>query len=311
MTESRGLVALTGGTGFLGAYLQSALLKAGWRVRLLARREISPRDGVSIIRGDLSDDVALEQLVNGADVVVHAAGLTKAVHAEDFFKINADGAVAVANAVRRQPHPPRVVVVSSLAAREPELSSYAASKRAGERAFCSFIDAIVLRPTAVYGPGDMEVSRFLKYARAGILPVPRARKAKVTLIHASDVAEAVTAAAGSGLTGIFELTDGRPSGYGWRELAQEIVAMVGGKVRIEELPACVFRAIAGVNWGISRFSGRAEMLTPGKVRELFHRDWSSEPARQLPLDLWQAQVALPAGLAETLSWLRAAPVESL
>lgn len=311
MTESRGLVALTGGTGFLGAYIQSALLKAGWRVRLLARREIAPRTGVSIIRGDLSDDVALEQLVNGADVVVHAAGLTKAVHAADFFKVNQAGAEAVAKAVRRQPHAPRVVVVSSLAAREPKLSPYAASKRAGERAFSAFVDAVVLRPTAVYGPGDIEVSRFLKYARGGILPVPRARKAMVTLIHAADVAEAVTAAAGSGVSGIFELTDARPTGYGWRELAQEIVAMVGGRVRIEELPACVFRAIAGVNWGISRFSGRAEMLMPGKVRELFHRDWSSDPARQLPPDLWQAQVALSAGLAETLSWLHTAPVDSL
>lgn len=304
MTER--LVALTGGTGFLGGHVAAALAAAGWRVRRLVRAPHPLAAGD--VRGDLDDAAALDALVSGADVVVHLAGLVKAVADRDFFRVNRDGARALAAALGRAEPRPRLVAVSSLAARHPELSAYAASKRAGEDAFREAgLRPVVLRPTAVYGPGDREVASLLRACDAGAVVLPAAPAAHVTLIHAADVAAAVVAAcetpAADGET--WELTDPRPAGYGWRELADAIAAAAGIKLRVLPLPRAAAALFAALNALCLRALGRAPMLTPGKVREIFHADWSSAPERQPPERLWRPRVALAAGLAETLRHLRA------
>jgi nucleoside-diphosphate-sugar epimerase len=305
-SEGRGLVALTGGTGFLGRYLVRALEQAGWRVRLLSRRP--RRDRIETVVGSLADAEALDRLVAGADAVVHAAGAIKALSRAEFMRVNRDGSLALAEAIRRAGRPMRVVVVSSMAARASELSDYAASKRAGEAAFADFPDRIVLRPTAVYGPGDRETAVFFNAARGLALPVPRCPGACVTAIHARDAAGAVAALVPPGPHGeVFELTDRNFSGLSWRELAAKLLNVTGGKARIVELPAAVFRAIALASVAKAHLTGRAEILTLGKVRELFHADWSSAGERQPPASLWQPSIELDEGLAETVRWLTREP----
>ncbi|MBM3651220.1 MAG: NAD-dependent epimerase/dehydratase family protein, partial [Alphaproteobacteria bacterium] len=128
------LVALTGVSGFVGPHLVAALARQGYRLRLLLRRwsPLPSLDGVAaeIVLGDLLDEGALRQLVAGVDAVVHAAGLIKARRAADFLRVNRDG-TALLSALAPEA---RLVLVSSLAAREPQLSPYAASKRAAEEA---------------------------------------------------------------------------------------------------------------------------------------------------------------------------------
>lgn len=309
MTAGRGCVALTGGTGFLGPHIVSALMAAGWRVRLLARRPVeSP--GVETVTGSLSDAGALDRLLDGADVLVHAAGLIKAASRADFLRVNRDGSRDLAAAVLRRARPPRVVVVSSLAAREPGLSDYAESKRAGEEAFrqAGLGDLVVLRPPAIYGPGDRETAIFLRAADGPVLPIPQVPHGRVTLIHAADAAAAVAALCGVPAHGqTYELSDRRAEGYDWRELAGAILAAAGSRARIVEVPALVFRAIAALNTLAARLTGRAAMLGPGKVREMFHADWSSAGDRQPPRDLWQPRIELDDGLTQTIRWLRQAP----
>jgi len=302
ISERRGLVALTGGTGFLGPYIVRALEQAGWRVRRLSRR---PRqDRIETVVGSLADAEALDRLLAGADAVVHAAGAIKALSRAEFMRVNRDGSRALAEAIRRAGHPMRVVAVSSMAARAPELSDYAASKRAGEAAFADFSDRIVLRPTAIYGPGDRETAVFFKSANGLILPVPRCPGARVTAVHARDAAGAVAALVPPGPQGqVFELTDRNLCGCDWRELAAKLLDVTGGKARIVELPAAVFRAIALATAVKTRLTGRAEILTLGKVRELFHADWSSAGESQPPASLWRPAVDLDEGLAETARWL--------
>jgi 2-alkyl-3-oxoalkanoate reductase len=302
----RGLVALTGGTGFLGRYLVRALEQAGWRVRLLSRRP--RRDRIEIVVGSLADAEALDRLVAGADAVVHAAGAIKALSRAEFMRVNRDGSLALAEAIRRAGRPMRVVTVSSMAARAPELSDYAASKRAGEAAFADFPDRIVLRPTAVYGPGDRETAVFFNAANGLLLPTPMCPGARVTAIHARDAAGAVAALVPPGPRGeVFELTDRNFSGLSWRELAAKLLNVTGGKARIVELPAAVFRAIALASVAKAHLTGRAEILTLGKVRELFYADWSSAGKRQPPASLWQPSIDLDEGLAETVRWLTREP----
>lgn len=303
MTPQGGCVALTGGTGFLGPHLVAALRAAGWRVRCLSRSGVSEAD--ETVRGALADAAALDALLDGADVLVHAAGAIKAADDAGFFAVNRDGSAAIAAAVARQNRQLPVIAVSSLAAREPGLSAYAASKRAGEDALAALAPTI-LRPTAVYGPGDRETAAFFRAARGPLLPVPRAAHARLTLIHAADVARAVAALANAPAPGAFyELTDANPGGIGWRELAALIRTASGGRARIVEIPRPVFAALGICASAAARVFGRAAMLCPGKVRELFHPDWSSAPERQPPAALWQPRIALADGLADTVRWLRA------
>ena len=126
------LVAVTGATGFVGPHLVAALARRGWRLRLLVRRwsPLPSLAGVDaeLVLGDVSSEQALRQLVAGADAVVHAAGLIKAKADRDFLSVNRDSA-ALLSALAPDAH---MLLLSSLAAREPQLSAYSESKRAGE-----------------------------------------------------------------------------------------------------------------------------------------------------------------------------------
>ena len=129
------LIALTGGTGFVGGAVLRALLDRGMRVRALSRREGAiPNDrGIEIFQGDLAGESGFEGFLEGADAVVHIAGLIKARSREEFDRVNVEGTRRLMEAAMRRKRPPRFLYMSSLAAREPHVSDYAASKRAGER----------------------------------------------------------------------------------------------------------------------------------------------------------------------------------
>lgn len=168
---SQRLVALTGATGFLGVHLVRALAAADFRVRVLARRPPSEPGWGGVaperIKGSLEDEKAVDQLVDGADVVVHAAGVIKADTLAGYMGVNCDGVLRMAAAVERRAPSARFLLVSSLAAREPKLSRYAASKAAGEAAAAALINEsrlVVVRPPAIYGPGDLETFTVFKAA---------------------------------------------------------------------------------------------------------------------------------------------------
>ena len=308
------VAALTGGTGFLGRPLAAALAARGYRVRLLVRRDpIHPQlRGLDfeIVPGGLSDPGALDRLVRGAAVVVHAAGLVKAARPGALWAANRDGTARLVEAMRQQPGRRRLVLVSSLAAREPGLSSYAASKRAGEAAAEAGLapaERVIVRPTAIYGPWDRELLDFFRLADRGLMPVPGPPDARLTLIHVEDAAAAIAAiAAAAPGGGVHALADGNPGGYGWAELGQAMGAAFGGRlrpVRVPRLPIALFaRAAAAAAW----VSGRPAMLTPGKLRELTHRDWGVRPDELPPAGIAPPGVSLAQGLRSTVDWYRAA-----
>jgi uncharacterized protein YbjT (DUF2867 family) len=109
----------------------------------------------------------LERLVENADAVIHAAGLIKAARQREVFEVNCNASAALAGIAHRIAPHAHFVHVSTLAAREPGISDYAASKRAGEDAVRELLGAgaTVLRPPAVYGPADRETLRFFRLAR--------------------------------------------------------------------------------------------------------------------------------------------------
>lgn len=301
----QGPVAITGITGFVGRTLAQRLLAAGVPVRgLLRRPDAQLPAAVERISGDLEDNDALDALIMDSSLVVHCAGAVRGRKRGDFDQVNVAG---TRNLLARigQSHPGlRLIHLSSLAARAPELSPYAGSKRAAEELFdadtrCRWT---LLRPTAIYGPGDQELAPLLQNMARGFAPTPAVEGARVTLIHIDDVIEAILAAAASVATvgGCFELSDAHSQGYGWDELCAAVAALRRRKVRRMAVPVALLAGLGRLNLTLSGWLGYAPMLSPGKVRELTHPDWSCDLAPFTEASGWQPRVDLAQGLSSVL-----------
>lgn len=305
-----GLAAVTGATGFLGGFLVKALAERGWRIRILARREpLNPLwRGVDleVVLGDLADAAALARLARGADVLVHNAGATKARDVAGFMAVNRDGSRRAAQAARAAGA--RMLLVSSLAAREPALSAYAASKRAGEAAAQAVLPPerlTIVRPPAIYGPGDREIlPLFRAAARGAPLPLLGPVDGRIAMAHVEDVAGGLAALV-EGPAGLFALGGARPEGYSWREIAQAAARATQTPCRALQCPAWVATA-AGRGADLrARLSGRPGVFSSGKARELRHPDWSVGPA-EAPTGLPPPRHDLESGFADTVRWARTA-----
>ncbi|GAB4265027.1 MAG: NAD-dependent epimerase/dehydratase family protein [Deferrisomatales bacterium] len=304
-------VAVTGATGFIGRTLSARLEQEGWRVRALARRRgpISHRQPASTewIPGDLADEASLERLVRGADAVVHCAGAVRGATWADFAETNVAGLARLVDAVRRQAPAARFLLLSSLAAREPHLSFYAASKREGEKVLQAHGEAMrwaALRPPAVYGPGDREVLPLFRWMGRGIGPVLGGGRARFSLVYVEDLAAAVTTLVGGAFPvgRIFALHDGRPGGYSWPEVFDTASRLTGRRIRPVRVPQALLAVAARLNAALARCTGRSPMLTPGKVRELRHRDWVCDNADITRETSWTPNVSLEEGLRRTMGW---------
>lgn len=299
------LVAVTGASGFVGPHLVAALSRRGWKVRLLLRRwsPLPSLAGVEaeIVWGDLDDAAALRRLVDGADAVVHAAGLIKARRAADFMAVNRDGTARLAALA---PHA-TLLLLSSLAAREPQLSPYAASKRAAEEALAGRAGPwLAVRAPAVYGPGDRETLNYFKAAERGIAPEPSGRGARLSLIHVSDLAEALALSLSMSLpSAVYEIDDGQ--GYGYADMAEAAGAALGRRLVRVPVPRLVMAAVAGLNSLVQSIGGPVRILTAGKVAEIFHSDWVANDRRLLEATGLKPRYDLKTGFADAVRWYRA------
>lgn len=284
-------------------------------MRLLLRREPDAAEwrglpSPQVVAGTLGDESALGRLVEGADVVVHLAGLIKAARRRDFFAVNRDGAAAMARAVERAAPGARMLLVSSLAAREPALSDYAASKRTGEGAVLDVLGprATVLRPPVVYGPGDRETLLFFQLAGRRIVPLLGSAEARAALIHVSDLASLIVALAGRpGSSGeVLSAADDRPRGYSWEELLGAAARAVGNPApRFVRAPSALLGGVALLG-DVAKTWGSSSMISSQKLRELRHPDWSVAPAERAAAPGWTAQFDLERGFADAAAWYRRA-----
>lgn len=266
--------------------------------------EISARGG-ELVSGDLADPAALAELVAGCGAVIHAAGAVRGGSQQSFDAVNVDGTAAVIDAVRGLPDTPRLLLLSSLAAREPQLSWYARSKRAAEALLQreTTLDWVILRPPAVYGPGDREMLPVFRLMARGLATVPGSLQARLSLVHVSDLVSAAVACLEAPGTRhqTLSLCDGKRGGYDWRELADITGAVAGRPVRLWTVPAPLLDLVARTNLLLAPVTGRAPMLTPPKLRELRHPDWVVDNAEITALTGWQPAVGLRQGLAELLA----------
>jgi nucleoside-diphosphate-sugar epimerase len=294
-------LAITGGTGFVGGHLIEAALSAGHHLSALTRREQAPRERVQWIAGDLADRSALERLVGDADAVIHVAGVISGTTAAAFETGNVAGtlamlAAATAGGVRRFVH------VSSLAAREPKLSLYGGSKaRSEELVHGSGLDWSIVRPPAVYGPGDKETLELFRMAKLRLMLMPP--KGRVSVIHVEDLARLLLAlCAYSAPAGVLiEPDDGKPGGWTHREFARALGRAVGTKPAVMSSPGILLRLAARAD---QLLRGPKAKLTVDRAAYFSHRNWVVEPKRAPPPELWRPQIPTEEGLAGTAQWYR-------
>ncbi len=303
-------VAVTGASGFIGGRVVEQLQRGGWQVKALARRRpVVASDGVETVPGSLDDRQSLERLVQGADAVVHIAGLIKARTRREFFRSNATGTKRLTEVVAEEAPAARLVYVSSLAAREPQLSDYAASKRAGEAALAEAAGDVswsIVRPPAVYGPGDRETLPFFRWVKRGIGPILGSADARFSLLHADDLAAAIGVLLEESHSGlVFEPDDGQAGGHSWENLVTVAAEQLGATVRHFYVPTRLIQAVGALNFALRVIPGYVPMLTPGKARELCHDNWVCNAKSTIGQTSWRPCLSIRSGFAATIDWYRA------
>ncbi|MET1025737.1 MAG: NAD(P)-dependent oxidoreductase, partial [Dongiaceae bacterium] len=203
--------------------------------------------------------------------------------------------------------------ISSLAARERNLSPYAASKRAGEDHVAALAGErpwAILRPPAVYGPGDPATLPLFRAASLGYVPYPAAPGTRLSLIHVGDLSAAITHLVQSLMTGRagtlspIEIDDGHVGGYDWTQILETLSTVTGRRIHAVRLPRWLMVGVAYGNAAMSRLTGQVQVLMPPKVAELYHPDWVVRGIG-LPAEIgWQPRFDLETGFRDTLAWYR-------
>jgi uncharacterized protein YbjT (DUF2867 family) len=302
------LLAITGATGFVGSHVLEAALVAGHQVRALTRRTQPEVGGVAWVRGTLADEAALVELCTGADAVVHIAGLTNTPDPAEFTPANVTGTANVIAAMKAA-GVKRLVFVSSLAARKPDLSAYGGSKAEAEVLVeASGLDWTTVRPPGVYGPRDVDYLEMFRTAKLGFIPLPPGGASSI--IHVGDLAELLirlavsssSKAVGPASKQVFEPDDGREGGWSHKELAQAIGHAVGKRrIFAPHLPAGVLQIAAKLD-GALRGSGAK--LTADRASYMCHPNWVSRFDRKVPTAIWQPSISGEEGLKATAAWYR-------
>ena len=295
------MLAVTGATGFVGQALLGRAEADGTSVRALARKPQELRGGVEWVQGDLDAKDQLRALVRGAEAVVHVAGVVN--DAAQFESGNVLGTLAVIEAMKAK-GTQRLIHVSSLSAREPELSVYGASKaRAEKLVMASGLDWTIVRPPGIYGPRDVDYFEMFRLAKWGVMPVPPSQ-GRASIIHVDDLARLLLALVpgGEGVSfQTFEPDDGRKDGWSHYELARAVGWAIGRRPWVVHLSRGSLERAARVDRWVR---GKKARLTADRVGYMSHPDWVVSHGQRPPAGLWRPEIPTREGLKATARWYR-------
>lgn len=303
------LVTIYGGSGFVGRYIARRMAKEGWRVRVAVRR---PNDALFVkpygtvgqvepIACNIRDDASVRAAMKGADAVVNCVGILNRSGKNTFDAVQADGAARIAR-IAAEEGVASLVHLSAIGADENSPSEYQQTKAAGEKAvLAAFPNAVILRPSIIFGNEDGFFNRFAAMARfAPVLPVVGANT-RFQPVHVDDVAQAaVKGATGQAAPGIYEL--GGPDTETFRDLMRQMLTVIRRRRLIVNVPffaasimGGAFDLLQAVTLGLFQNG----LITRDQVRNLRADNVVSPGARTLA-DLGITPTAMGAVLPEYL-----------
>jgi nucleoside-diphosphate-sugar epimerase len=320
-------IAVTGATGFVGSHVAEQLVGAGHEVTVLARspgrlgwiRHLPAR----VLYGDLDRPDILRELARGQDVIVHAAGLTRAMSLEEFVRVNVEGSVRVMDAaLAAAPSLRRFVYLSSQAAMGPSpegeplsedaprrpISDYGLSKSFAEDALARFADRVpitVIRPPWVYGPRDRDTLAYFRLAARGLRLVV-APRSFYSVVHVDNLAIGIRLAAESGLPGAraYFLTDG--AGFDIERISRMMCDAVGRRAVRVRVPVAAVAVVAAVNEVATRITGRPPLIGWRKFGETRNPCWLVSDRRAHDELGYRPMICTERGMVETAAWYRVA-----
>jgi len=325
--NAEGTTALvTGATGFIGGNLVHALLMKGYSVTCLVRKSSNTRQlqelPVRLVTGGLEDSDAIRNAARGAQVIFHLAGLTKALNREQFFHVNRTGTTKLLEILSETVDgPTRFVFASSLAAAGPStadrplteedapnpVSWYGESKLAAEEEVRKYSDSFpvtILRPSAVYGPGDKDIYLIFRMIQKGCLFTPGRLTRRFSLIHVRDLADAFIKAGESNISSgeIFFIS--RPEIYTWEEVGCKIAKALEKKYRRISFPKWLALTAGAAGDIYALVSGKTVACNMQKVRELLQPSWVCETSKARSVLGFDPAIELDAGIRDTIAWYR-------
>jgi NADH dehydrogenase len=267
------LVTVFGGTGFLGRYTVRALARAGWRIKVAARRPargfflrpLGQVGQIDFVKCDVSDADSVAAALAGSDAVVNLCGILFQ-RGQTFAAVQADGAAHIGAAAAKA-GVKALVHVSAIGADSESTSQYAVTKAEGEtRLREAFPAATILRPSIVFGPEDDFFNRFAEMARfLPVLPLIGGGKTLFQPVFVGDVAAAIAIALDSETARARTYELGGPTVYSFRQILQVILAETGRSRVLLPVPF----GIAAIKAFFLQFLPNPP-LTPDQVKLLRH-----------------------------------------
>ncbi|WP_128253154.1 complex I NDUFA9 subunit family protein [Falsirhodobacter deserti] len=299
------LVTIFGGSGFVGRYIARRLAREGWRIRIAVRRPnealfLKPYGNVGQVEPvfcNIRDDASVRAVLQGADAVVNCVGILQARGANSFAAVQVEGAGRIAR-LAAEAGVTRLVHLSAIGADASSASAYARTKAEGEAAvLAAFPQAMILRPSIIFGPEDDFFNRFAEMARRSrFLPIVHG-DTKFQPVYVDDVAQAAVMGVNGLATGTFEL--GGPSTETFRELMSQMLTVIMRKRRLVDLPVGLAGAMAAVLDGLQKISGGLitnTLLTRDQLRLLARDNIVAPGARgftELGIDSLAFEAVIP------------------
>jgi uncharacterized protein YbjT (DUF2867 family) len=274
------LVTIFGGSGFVGRYIARRMAKEGWRVRVAVRRPnealfVKPYGVVGQVEPvlcNIRDDASVAAAIHGADAVINCVGILAGSGKNSFEAVHVEGAGRIAR-IAAEAGVARMVHVSAISANADSASDYARTKALGEAAVLKHMpDAVILRPSVVFGTEDRFFNRFAGMARMSpVVPIVAANT-RFQPVYVDDVAKAAVRAALGGVAGgVYEL--GGPEVRTFRALIDEMLGVIHRHRVVIGLPrpaawlmAFGFDMMQAASFGLLRNG----VLTRDQLRNLAH-----------------------------------------
>ncbi len=314
---------MTGATGFVGSHLVERLIQKGYEVIVSLRRQSSSKwldsSAIETRLVDWEDSYSVSKLVQGVDVLVHCAGVTKALNYHDYHKGNVLPTSSLLREAKGNSSLNRFIFVSSQAAVGSShdfipltedspchpITDYGITKLEAEKEVLQYQDdfpVTLLRPCSIYGPRDHEFYPLFKLLKYHLSLLIGSGTMKVNMIHVHDFVESIIRVIEkkppSGRT--YFVTDGHI--YGWPDITQTASEVYQKKALTVKLPIVIPKTLGWINDRVSRLTKKPALLNSQKVKEMLQDAWLCDSSRICEELDWIPRYNLLEGFRETLEW---------